>query len=154
MSQKSEIKFLNIQIVNAALIAGVTIFLIVVYFFLKKAYFDYNDQSEFKFIAPIMLIISVFGSSFLFKKQTQSITKEITLQQKMIKYQTATIVRSALLEFAALIGIVATFTTSNYYFLIFTGIALVFMIFNFPTKDKFAQILNLDFDEKAKLTNL
>lgn len=154
MPQINNIKFISIQIINGALIVGVSVFLAVVLSITENMFFDYNDQSEFKFIAPIILIIGFFAGSFLYKKQVQIINTEDNLQKKLRRYLTGTIIRTALLEAAALIGVIGTFTTANYYYLIFTGIALLIMIVNFPNKDKFSQELNLNFEEKNKLNSL
>lgn len=43
-------------------------------------FFEYNDQSEFKFLKPIVLIIRFFMGSFLFKKQIQ-------LKNKGVRYK-------------------------------------------------------------------
>lgn len=152
--EKTTISFKTIQIINGALIFGVLIFLMITFFLTKDPSFIYNDDSVFAILVPISLMLGAFLSSLLFKKQLQTIKKEENLQYKLGKYQSATIVRSALLEAPALLGIVATFITFNLYYLIFAGIALLLMVYNFPSKDKFTQDINLSFEEKTELNNL
>lgn len=152
--EKTTISFKTIQIINGALIFGVLIFLMITFFLTKNPSFIYNDDSVFAILVPISLMLGAFLSSLLFKKQLQTIKKEENLQYKLGKYQSATIVRSALLEAPALLGIVATFITFNLYYLIFAGIALLLMVYNFPSKDKFTQDINLSFEEKTELNNL
>lgn len=113
-----------------------------------RMFFEYNGQSKFKFITPIVLIIGIFMGSFLLKKQIKRINREDNLQTKLRKYLSATVVRAVLLEVAAIVGVVGTSTTSNYYYLIFTTIAILIMLYNFPNKDKFSQELNLNPKEK------
>jgi hypothetical protein len=129
-------------------------FLIIILFLTENSIFLYNDGSLFTVLVPILLMMGVFFSSFLYKKQLQTILKEENLQSKLGKYQSTTIVRSALLEAPALVSIVATFITTNFYYIIFTSIALLIMLYNFPTKDKFSQNIDLNFEEKEVFKNL
>lgn len=77
-----------------------------------------------------------------------------TLQTKLSKYQTTSIIGGALLEGPAFIGVVATFISGNYFFLLFSVILVIVMYFYFPSKQKFAQIAQLSFEEKSKLDTL
>jgi len=91
------------------------------------------------------------AGNILFKKQLQKITPERTLSQKIASYQTAFIIRMALLEGASLFSIVAYMLGGNLFFLAVFCVILLCFIFIRPTKDKTANDLNLDYNEKAEL---
>ena len=146
--------FKIIQIIYGTLIMGVVAFLIFTLFTIPMTVFEYNDGSKFVFLVPIIFIIGVFLSSFLFKRSISKIVKTDSLFQKLTKYQSANIMRGAPLEGAGLMAVVATFTTSNYYYLVFALLAIVLMFINFPSKYKFENIVELSLEEKNRLAKM
>lgn len=146
--------FRIIQVIYGTLIMGVVAFLIFTLFTIPMTSTDYYDGSNFAFLVPVFFILSVFLSSFLFNKSVSKIVKTDSLFQKLTKYQSAIIMRGAPLEGTGLMAVVATFTTSNYYYLIFTLLAIILMFIYFPSKYKFENTVELSLDEKNRLTQM
>ena len=133
---------------------GVVAFLLFTVFTVPMSIFAYNDGSIFVFIVPLFFVLGVFLSDFLFKKSILKIRNTDSLFQKLTKYQSANIMRGAPLEGAGLMAVVAAFTTSNYYYLIFAVLSIILMLLNFPSKNKFENLVELSFDEKNKLNQI
>lgn len=66
-------------------------------------------------------------------------------------YQSATIVRLALLEGPSLFGIVGFLLTGNLIFLGISGALIACFIYQRPTRQKIEDDLNLSYEEKAEL---
>ena len=147
--------FKTLKIIYGALIIGVVAFLAIV-LFLKKdnLHFAVDMDDIFTMVVPLMALSGIAVSVILNNGFQKMIQPEDTLQAKLSKYQTASIIRGALLEGPALIGVVATFISGNYFFLLFSVVLLIAMYLFFPNKERFAQAAQLSFEEKSKLDTL
>ena len=154
MEDSTTENFKIIQIIYGSLIMGVVAFLLFTVFTVPMSIFEYNDGSEFVFLIPLFFVLGVFLSGFLFNRSTSKIVKTDSLFQKLTKYQSANIMRGAPLEGTGLMAVVATFTTSNYYYLIFAVLSIILMLLYFPSKNKFENVVELTFDEKARLDKM
>jgi len=105
-------------------------------------------------VVPLMALSGIVASVILNNNFLKMIQPEDSLQTKLSKYQTVSIIRGALLEGPALIGIVATFLSGNYFFLLFSVVLLMAMYLFFPNKERFVQAAQLSFEEKSKLDTL
>lgn len=146
--------FKTLQIIYGALIIGVVVFLFVVLYLVKNLHFTVDTDDVFTMLVPLMTFSGIVVSMILNKNFLGMILPEDSLQAKLSKYQTASIIRGALLEGPALIGVVATFMSGNYFFLLFSVVLIRVMYFYFPTKQKFTQAAQLSFEEKSKLDTL
>lgn len=70
-----------------------------------------------------------------------------TLAEKLRGFQTATIIRYALLEAPSILGAVGFYLTGQYLFFIATGLAIVVFLLFMPTRPKVAEALRLSGDE-------
>lgn len=70
---------------------------------------------------------------------------------KIMQFQSAFIVSSALLEGSTFLNIVGCLITRNAFFLIFAAINLIFLIRNRPTKDKLISTLQLQYPDTEAL---
>jgi hypothetical protein len=154
MDNSTTENFKIIKIIYGSLIIGVVVFLLFTVYTIPMRIFEYNDGSEFVFLVPLFFILGVFLSSFLFNRSISKIVKTDNLFQKLTKYQSANIMRGAPLEGAGLMAVVATFTTSNYYYLVFAVLAIVLMLMNFPSKYKFENTVELSLDEKNRFEKM
>lgn len=104
-----------------------------------------NDE-EFIFVILIS-ILSVAGillSRFLFTKFTQVISNKEELNEKLSFYQTAMIVRLAIIEGVALFAIVAAMINENLFFLIIALAFLMFFISLHPSKNRVMKEMKID----------
>ena len=131
-------KIKTLQIIHFALCAG----LIVAYFVVgeisveKLKKIPTIDSSSIVFaIIPLLAFIL---SSLLFKSQLKQVDPKLKLEDKLPFYQTASIMRWAILEVAAFILLILKPD-----FLIFGILIIIYLIFLRPTEEK---IIN-DFSE-------
>jgi len=114
--------------------------------------FSINTPNDPYLIAvPIMAIGSFIASMMLHRQLIATAVSKPTVQQKIVGYQTAMIVRLALLEGASLFGIVVYIVTTNLLYLGISGVLIAFFITLRPTRDKIETDLNLDYQDKADL---
>jgi hypothetical protein len=141
----------TINIIHMALIAGQAVFAFVMFTQSQQTTIKFDRQDEFIFIIPIFGVGSLFISNFLFKTL---IAKAVTLPDlfsKLTGYQTAVIVRMALLEGASLFAIVTYNLTSNFLFLLISIFLMIYGVIIRPTVEKIADDLELSYDEKMQL---
>lgn len=100
---------------------------------------------------PILGLVFIGMSTFMFKKQVSGIPKEATADEKITGYQTAFIIRCAFLEGASLINIVGFLISGNLAFLFIAAIALTALIFSRPTRERIIDALTLSYPDTEKL---
>jgi hypothetical protein len=105
------------------------------------------------FVVPFMAISCFVLSIFMYKQQLNLATNKDSASNKLVAYQTAMIVRCALLEGPSLFGIVSYLITGNLFFLIISGLIILYFISIRPTKDAVANDLNFSYDEMTELNN-
>lgn len=76
-----------------------------------------------------------------------------TLSEKLRGYQTASILRYALLELPTLIGTYGFLSTGQYWFFIFSGLVIGIFVLIRPRKEKIYEVLQLNHDEIALLND-
>lgn len=121
-----------IKIIHLAICAGIII-----------AYFIIGDLSSLEnlkmpiidstsMIYLLIPISSIFLSNFLYKSQIKNTDTKLTLEEKIPLYQTASIIRFAVLEGAA---VLILFLKPD--FLIFGILIILYIIFLRPTETQF-----------------
>ncbi|WP_183562853.1 hypothetical protein [Mucilaginibacter sp. SP1R1] len=148
---KTFLKTMNI--IHVALFGGQVTFAIITFSLNKQQllFSIKNTGDVFFFIAPGLAVFSFVVSIFLFKKLVSESLNKNTLSEKLTGYQSAVIVRSALLEGASLFGIVVFMLTSNLFYLFISTVIMLYFLTLRPTADKTASDLQLTYDEKAEL---
>jgi len=102
---------------------------------------DYSDP--YLYAVPIVAIICVLLSNYLYKKKISSLKDTPDLKEKLSGFQMASIISYAPLEGGALLGIVTAYNYPNIYFLIISGILLIYLLYRRPSKDKIESHLAL-----------
>lgn len=131
-------KIKNLQIIHFALCAG----LIVAYFVIgeisveKLKKIPTIDSSSI--VYAIIPLLAFILSSLLFKSQLKQIDPKLKLEDKMPVYQTASIMRWAILEGAAFAVLILKPD-----FLIFGILIIIYLIFLRPTEER----ITSDFSE-------
>ena len=140
-------KLRTLQIIVFAFCIGPVILTIVAFFINHpEIHFNMvNIEEPLLLIAPIIALISSIGSRIIFNSIINSIKNnfELLIADKFLKYQTALIVRVALLEGAALFNIVVFLITGNTFTLYFALLCILGIWFRRPTKEKVSEDLNL-----------
>ncbi len=135
---------------------GPMLFGLTSYFFIlipQDAIF-YDDSNVLTFIPVVVFIIAVPAAFIMFKSQINGqLQQNPPTERKLAIFQTAHIIRMALLESAALIGVVVCIITKTYINYIPTGIAILLMLMIIPSEFKISEQLKLSRNEQQQLFN-
>ena len=141
----------SISIIHLALLAGQVIFAIVAYAQSIKVFFGISYMDDvFMYIVPLAAIGGFIAGYSIFKKQLAAIRSKNSLGEKIIAYQTALIIRYALLEGPCLLAVWAYLNNNNLFYLMVAGLLIVYFIFLRPTMEKVENDLDLNFNEKIE----
>ena len=156
MNNSGNIKssFKTIQIIYGALIFGVLAMSVLIYSMLEDPIYKVDMSDKFFIIVPILTVIGIFLSSYLYRLNIDKIESRDSLPSKLAKYQSANIIKGAVLEASALFASVASLLTNNLLYLVFTLVLLVVMYLKLPTLLKFENEVVLDMKEKSELKML
>lgn len=133
----------TISILHLGLLAGPLIFGIFTYSTIKETKLDYSDTNDiFLFLVPFFAFSGILVGNILFKEQIEKLKNNNSLREKLSGFQTASIIKYALLEGPAVIGIVAFNDNGNLLYLIISGIMILYFISQRPTNDIIETSLN------------
>lgn len=97
--------------------------------------------------------IGLISSNFVVNGLIMRARSKATLAEKLRAYQTASLIRYALLEVPSMIGIVGFYLTGMYWFFTFTAVALAFFLLVIPSRAKVCEVLQLSHDEITLLND-
>ncbi len=145
--------FQTLNIIFIALFSGQTIYFFVGLFMIQSGNIDGFGglNTIFMFITPIVVLSSILASKFIYAKQVTEFDKSLTLENKLVSYRTANIIKLALLEGANIFNISIMIITANYFFAALFIIIIVLFFFNRPTKEKFIMDYEVSADDALKL---
>jgi hypothetical protein len=145
----------GLNIVYFALVFIMTTFGVVVLYLNYTGGVVAEEDAEFaltlRYVLIALLPASLGAGYFLFKKLTSTIDSSLSLKEKIFKYQTAVLIRSACFEFAGMLGCVFAFITADSSFLLFTGIIIAMFFLFRPTVYSITTDLNLSQSERLIL---
>jgi len=144
--QSTKEYFKLITFIHLALLLGVVLFGVAVYFFMAD--FQHPDtRSELAgllvYLVPGLIIAGIIASNILFRLKVNALIGNEDLKAKMSGYREALIIRYALLEAPAF------FMTNNSNFMVYAGLMVVLMATKRPTKKAAIADLALDQQEIA-----
>ena len=131
-------KIKTLQIIHLALCAG----LIIAYFVIgeisveKLKTIPIIDASSI--VLAILPFLAIIMANFIFKSQLKQVDRKLKLEDKLPVYQTASIIRWAILEGVAFIILILKPD-----FLIFGILVIIYLIFLRPTEER----ISSDFSE-------
>jgi hypothetical protein len=96
---------------------------------------------------------SLFGGDIIFKAQLKKAKIHPALPQKMMQYQTANIIKYALIESVALFSTVAALLTLSVWFLYIAGFLVLVLASYYPSIDRAIKELDLNVDEQKQVGN-
>ena len=141
----------TLKLIHIALVVGLTIFSVLAYAQNNSFNADINTNSTLLYIVPIVALLGYFGSQMFFKKMLLQVHTSDSLQTKLNKYQTAAIVKYALIEGPAFIALFVYYTTGNALPLVIAICLLAYLFVQRPAKEKIIKSLNLNSDERRAL---
>lgn len=145
--------FTTINILFFALIGGQTTYFVIGLFLIQpgnKVGFG-GSNGVFMFITPVVVVSSIIASKFIYSKQVTNVDKKLSLENKLVSYRTANIVRLALLEGANIFNISIMIITANYFFAALFIIIIALFVLNRPTKAKFILEYEISANDALKI---
>jgi hypothetical protein len=138
--------------IHGALLVGQVLFGAAAFFVTKSTVINLKATSDPLFyIVPAFTLIGLFAGTFQFKQKLAGMATTGSLNEKLTIYQTALIIRYALTEGPALLGIVAYFSSGNLFYLIIAGIDVLYFIMIRPTRSKLEDDLGLSYEDKTAM---
>jgi hypothetical protein len=138
-----------------ALIGGVVIFLIFVIAVIKFITTVPGVDEQFaKILLPIVAAVAFIClvSAFVnYKRMLAGISPALSLAERSNSYRAALVRFAALCEGAALFSVISLFLTGNFWFVVITVIMLLSMFSKRPTKQRFINELQLNWQEQQQL---
>ncbi|TLF44880.1 hypothetical protein [Maribacter aurantiacus] len=139
------------KIIHLALVAGVSVFLLLSYLGSGEFNAQMDESNPFLYLVPITAVAGYFGSQFIFRNQISAIDKTMPLEEKLKRYQSASIVKYALLEGPAFLAIVGYNTSGNALPLVIAVCLVLYLAVQRPNLQKLLDTLPLTSDEKRIL---
>lgn len=145
--------FFILRILHLSMMAAVVVLGLVAHFVLIPApdFMPNENGPLFVNISAAYLAIAVAISYWLFGLRVQAAKQQIGLSDKLNTYRTATIIRFALIEGAALLVVVFYLLTANLVLLGIAGIGLIVLALLHPNPVKLKMDLDLSPTELARL---
>lgn len=142
MTPNSFVKTLTL--IHSVLIMGLVTFAgVSLYLGNGEINFDFNTEDTFLIILPVLAITALVLSRIIPQKLLESTKETQDLRKILTQYQTASIIKYALIEGPALVGIVMFMSTSNAAFLAISGVLIIYLLLQKPTKTKIENELKL-----------
>ncbi len=148
--------FKTARVIHMALVVGIVLFASVASFSMsgQDMTTGYDSKANmFYILVGFLGLWGLFGGEYIFKIQLKRAKSQPQLTQKMVQYQSANIIKYALIEGVALFSIVAALMTSSVWFLIFAGFLVLVLASYYPSVEKAIRDLELNNDEKKQVNN-
>ncbi|HAM98789.1 MAG TPA: hypothetical protein DCQ26_09290 [Marinilabiliales bacterium] len=156
-TQQTSKQFFNIvKIIHVALLGGTLIFASIVLYLVsgKPLITEYRRGFDvFYLMVGAFAIWAIFGSQFMYSSQLKRVQPKHTLSNKLMHYQSANIIRYALIEGSALFSIVAALLTLTLWFFIITLLLSVMLAYHYPSVEKAIRDLHLNIEEQHIIKN-
>jgi hypothetical protein len=147
--------FQTMNLVYYMQVVSLLLFGIVVMFLIMRG--NKSDapaaDAQWVYVLPIVLIVALATSYFLFRALVSKIEPSLKLQDKLPKYSSAVIVRSALLELPGLFSAIVAYMTFEIFYLGATALILLAMMIMRPSRQSVTEDINLSQKERALLDN-
>jgi len=135
--QSSRDFFKIIACIHLAMVLGLVLFGIVVYFFVAD--FQHPDlESDLAgilvYFIPGLVIAGIVASNVTYRLKLNALREITNLKTKLAGYRESLIIRYALLEAPAMFALIAIFITNNANFLVYAGLLIVLMVIKRPTR--------------------
>lgn len=152
VSAKSVLR--SIRVIYFSMILGLLAFTAVTFQISPPDYQFHFDTSDPILIAAIgLFMLAVPTGVFVAKTVWKNISAELTLKDKLIRYQPGFLIRLATCEGVGLFSVVGFLLSNNLIYIVFTVLILMIVFYNFPSVEKIGQEINLTDIELEELKN-
>ncbi len=147
--------FSSLKIIHFALTAGVVLFLLIAIALQFKGFEPELKEMEMILLGITVLaaISGIFTGNLLFRRRLEQLVEQKSLEKKLLGYQSALLLKYALVEGPAFFTIVAYHLTANILFPVITVLLVFTMVLFAPRKEKLISDLNLSNRESVILEN-
>lgn len=144
----------TLTLLHMALTAGPLIVGLI--FYSSTPIQEYKDiQGDIAiYIFPLIGLMGFLSSMYMFKALTKNVENKPSLQEKLANFQSASLIRYALLEGPALLNLVWFSTTGNLLFLTVAGVLILLLFLQRPTKLKIDRELQLKGEHKRQFNRM
>ncbi len=146
--------FKAMNILHLGLLGGLFLFAVVSLYLVYTGSFppSMQDNEQLLQVGALALAgLGIFFGNRIFKSRMLAIQDMPTAKEKIAFYQTANIVRWALIEGAALFSIICFMLTANYAFLALAVALIILLMVLKPTKEKIFIQTGISGEELDKL---
>lgn len=141
----------GINVIFFGLLFGLVSMGSIIYVINPTENFDFNFKNPLLIIMMVVMIAGVFASGFLYNTLKSKIETKDSLQDKIAKIQQALIIKFALIEGPALLGIILFLVESNLAFLMLSVLMILYFVTLKPSKNKLADDMNLTSQERREI---
>jgi len=145
--------FKSVTTIHLAMVAGTTLMFIIVNFILRDGFnfpwVDFNDVLIYP--AIFLVIVAILGSPFVFVRAITTVVEDANLHQKYVRYQSANVMKWALIEGPALFLIVCTLLNPTWFYVGGSLVLIILLIMNRPSKEKMSMVMRLSREEQDVL---
>jgi len=143
----------TLSIVHFAMVLGPL--LTGVIFYMNTELITNGTQNDiFIYVFPLIALGGIFASKFLFNLFIKNLKNHETLQAKLAGYQTASLIKFALIEGPAFLNIVWFSQTGNLLYLTIGGVLILFLFMQRPKAEKIETELELNSEHKRQFQKL
>lgn len=143
-----------LSLIHASLVFGLLVLSIFSYFYGVGFVSNFNIKGDvFIYIIPLLAMFGYFGSKYIFRKQLLTINTSDALALKMAKYQSASIIKYALIEGPAVLAFVIFMRDGYTLYFTIAVCLLLYLAFDRPTKTKLFQDVQLTPTEQKEIQN-
>ena len=135
----------KMSVLHFVFVVGMIVFAIVAYVQNGSTEIDISNTNDPYFIAvPSAAIAGILLSMLIYKNRINALSNTASLKDKLLRYQTARIVKYLLLEVPILFGLVIYMNTGNMFYLLVSVMVLIYFFTLFPRREKIIKELNMD----------
>ncbi|MFS4468425.1 hypothetical protein [Maribacter sp. 2210JD10-5] len=141
----------SLSFLHLSLVAGVALF--TIFAVSKVQRFDTaNGQGNVLLYAvPVVALIGYFGSQFIFKKLLSSLKNTDSLEDKLKKFQSASLVKYAFIEAPTFLALFIYYSSGNALPLVIALCLLAYLYVQKPNKERIIKSLPLTSEEVRTL---
>jgi len=143
---------INLRMLYLALVAGVIIFLAVVINLLGSENITTTGDLEILFLIDVIVTAVMLPGAYLISNRLyEQINRKESLANRLAQFQSAFIIRLAMIEAPALLSVIVLLLTGNISALALFALSLALFALNYPTPEKIGRTLDLSDKEKELL---
>ena len=148
-------QFITLNIIFIALLGAQLIYFVIGLFLIQAGSVPMQNELDkiFMFITPVIVLSGIIAAKFIYSKMVSAFDKNQPLENKIMSYRNASIVRLALIEGVNIFNISIMIITGNYLYTAYFLILIAFYILFKPSKDNFVVEYQISSDDVIKILN-